>query len=72
MCGWCPVSRPDLRRLLEQRGFVWEMREWLAEQEMDFYYLARNEQDPSIKDCRYASTAGQSVASRASIQTTTP
>jgi len=28
--------------------------------------------DPSIKDCRYASTAGQSVASRASIQTTTP
>jgi hypothetical protein len=42
VCGWCPVCRPDLRRLLEQCGFVRQVREWLAEQEMDFYYLARN------------------------------
>ena len=43
VCGWCPVYRTDLRRLLEQRAFVRQARERLAEQEMDFYYLARND-----------------------------
>jgi hypothetical protein len=43
VCGWCPVWRADLRRLLEQHGFVRQAREWLADQEMDFYYLARND-----------------------------
>lgn len=41
-CGWCPVDRDDIRRLLEERGFTPEYEGRVLGLPAVFYYCNQN------------------------------